>query len=434
MRGVRSFFFTCVLFLIASPVHAQIHILIDQPSDRRFPIAVPDLVKGAGFGDDDGLSKKIPEVIRRDLELSGYFFVIGPSAFRDRSDAVTAETIDFGTWTGIGAMALVKGIAQNQGGRITVTLKLFDPPGRQLQAEKTYTYDRKDLRLIGHRFADEVLLATTGLRGPFASRIAYTAETSKRKHWKQIYVMDVDGENNERLTKDKSYNLAPAWGPDIRQLVFTSYVRGFPDIFTVDLRTGHRRQLTNNNSTNITPAWSPDGALVVFSSAQERDPELYVMSPTGDNLRAISPAFGVDLAPRFSPDGQQVVFASERAGKLHIFKQSLDGGSAQRLTFIGYQNDSPDWSPDGEKIVFCGRGAQYDIFTMHPDGSNVQRLTVGNGSNEHPRWAPDGRYIVFSSTRGGGSQIYLMRYDGAHQTKLSKGNGSLPDWSPWIPE
>ncbi|MBI4367031.1 MAG: hypothetical protein HY543_09455, partial [Deltaproteobacteria bacterium] len=207
MRSPRWVFFLA-LVAFARPAAAQIQILVDQPSDKRFPIAVANLAKGEGLGDIDSLSRKIPEVIRKDLELSGYFFVIGPSAYRDRSDAVTADTIDFGKWTSIGALALVKGIAELDGGRITVRLRLFDPHTRQMQAEKEYTYDQKDLRLIGHRFADEILLSTTGLRGPFASRIAYTSETSKRKHWKQIYVMDADGENIDRFTKDKSYNLA----------------------------------------------------------------------------------------------------------------------------------------------------------------------------------------------------------------------------------
>ncbi|MBI2345691.1 MAG: Tol-Pal system beta propeller repeat protein TolB [Deltaproteobacteria bacterium] len=424
-----------IVMLLGRLAAAQIHIVIDQPAEKRFPIAIANLAKTEGFHEMDNLTKKIPDMIRRDLELSGYFFVIGPSAYLDRSDAVTANTIDFQKWTAIGAMAVVKGIARMEGGRITVDLKLFDPHSRQLQMEKQYTYEQKNLRFIGHRFADEVLLSTTGLRGPFASRIAYTSETSRRKHWKQIYVMEVDGENNTRLTKDKSYNLGPAWAPDGKQLVFVSYVDGFPDIYSADMRTGHRRRLTSNRSTNITPAWSREGSLIAFASGMERDMDLYLMNTAGSDLRPLTQAFGIDIAPRFSPEGNDIVFASERGGKLHIYRQPVGGGTVQRLTFVGYQNDSPDWSSDGQKITFCGRSSgTYDIFVMNSDGTNIQRLTSGAGSNEHPRWAPDGRYITFSSTRGGSPQIYMMRYDGAHQTKLSKGNGSLPDWSPWVTE
>ena len=36
------------------------------------------------------------------------------------------------------------------------------------------------------------------------------------------------------------------------------------------------------------------------------------------------------------------------------------------------------------------------------------------------------------ATRGGAPAIYLMRADGSNQTKISEGNGLLPDWGPQV--
>ncbi|PIR20368.1 MAG: Tol-Pal system beta propeller repeat protein TolB [Deltaproteobacteria bacterium CG11_big_fil_rev_8_21_14_0_20_47_16] len=412
-------------------VGGRIFIQLDQPVDQKFPIAIPDLVKAEGFSDHDKLSKKLPEIIRNDLDLSSYFKIVSKRLYPHKNENMTTETIDFAKWREIGANALIKGIVYKDGGRVTVQLKLFNAQNGEMQLGKEYTADRKDIRTIAHRFSDDVLFAVTGLRGVFNTKLAYTSQV-KRKGGKSIYVMDMDGFNNQRVTKDSSMNIGASWSPDGKQLAYSSYVNGFPDIYTVNLSNGHVRQLTDNRSTNITPAWSPDGDIIMYSSAKNRDSDLFIINPRTGAERVFSAAFGIDLGARFSPDGSEVVYASERGGHLNIFKQSLHGGMPKKLTFHGYQNDSPDWSPDSTKIVFHGRsGGTYDIFTMNSDGTNVQRLTVGNGSNEHPRWSPDSRYIVFSSTRDGTSAIYIMRFDGANPVRISKGNGELPSWGPW---
>lgn len=417
---------------------ADIHILIDQPEDQRFPIAVANIIKGPGYDGGSAILRKIPEVIRNDLQLSGYFYVIKPSIYSDRSQAVTSGAMPWGQWDEIGARAVVKGIATTEGGRTIIELRLFEVSGRRMQMGKQYTFDRADWRRIAHRFSDEVMLSATGTRGPFSTQIAYTllGKRSKRSPRKQIDVMDMDGFNVRRLTKDRSLNLGPAWSPDGNQVAYVSYVGGFPDIYVSDLATGRRRRLTSNRSTNITPTYSPDGGTIAYSSGVGRDMEIYLMNNIGSDARPFSPAFGIDLAPSFSPDGSALIFASERGGRLHLYKKSVHGNeAATRLTFSGYQNDSPDWSPDSTKVAFTRfEGGKYDIYTINTDGSGLSRLT-SFGSNEHPRWSPDSRFITYSATLARKSQIYMMRWDGANKTILTKGkDAALPDWGPWPAE
>lgn len=413
-------------------VQGRIYIQLDQPVDQKFPIAITNLGKGEGYSDFDSMAKKFPEIIRNDLTLSSYFKIIPPQLYPEKdNDELLSDKANFAKWRAIGANALIKGAIFKDGGRLTIQLRLYDTQTGEMQLGKQYTADKKNLRTIAHRFADDVLLSVTGLRGVFNTKVAYSSKVSK-KGGQSLYVMDMDGYNNQRITKDSSLNISPAWSPDGDKLVYTSYVNGFPDIYTVDLSSGHVRQLTENRSTNITPAWSPKGDIIMYTSAKNRDPDLYIINPNTGAERVFSPSFGIDIGPRFSPDGDAVVFGSERGGNLNIYKQSLKGGVPQKLTFHGYQNDSPDWSPDSTKITFHGRaGGAYDIYTMNSDGTSLQRLTVGDGNNEHPRWSPDSRYITFSSTRDGQSAVYIMRFDGANPVKISKGNGELPAWGPW---
>jgi TolB protein len=414
-----------VLSLAAATAHARIYIPIDQPSDRAFPIAIPDLKGRHG--------KEIAKIIRSDMELSGYFRVLPQSIFRGvaRKEGISAETIRFSFWSAIEAQALVKGDVEVEEGKLVITLRLFDPYLKAMLVGKQYTTDKKQLRQVAHRFSDEIMEALTGIRGVFNTKIAYTAITGKGR--KEIYAMDMDGHRPFAVTRYKSISISPSWSPDGRQIVFTSYMQGQPDLYVTNLGGSSPMKITGGTGTNITPAWSPTGNLIAFASSATGVSNLYTIPSTGRTMRRITDSASIDISPAWSPGGNAIVFASERAGGLHLYRTTPAGGEVRRLTFVGYQNDMPAYSPMGDKIAFAGRDlGTFDIFIMNPDGSNIQRLTVASGRNEHPSFSPDGRFIAFSSTRDGAVAIYIMRADGTNQTRTSKGNGMLPDWGPRV--
>lgn len=419
-----------VILFFASTASARIYIPIDQASDQMFPIAVCDLDGPIGMGG------KLPSIIRNDLDLSGYFKVIPQSVFEDftsKSD-ITAESIRFSFWASIEVQALVKGKIESVGRNVKVTLRLFDPYLQTMLVSKEYEFpgseEQTKIREVAHRFSDEIMEALTGIRGVFNTKIIYTAAV--RKGRKEIFIMDMDGENTRRVTNLGSITLGASLSPNGRTIAFTSYWRGNPDLYAMDIGEGKPKQLIGGTGNKITPSWSPDGKTLAFSSALEEDSELYTIPfPSQGKVKQITFSVGIDLAPTWSPDGSQIIFSSERNGGLHLYKTGAYGGAVTRLTYVGYQNDMPNWSPRGDKVTFAGRDmGTFDIFIMNPDGSNIQRLTIESGSNEHPTWSPDGRFITFSSTRGGETAIYIMRADGSNQRRVSKGNGILPEWGP----
>ena len=411
--------------ILPAVAHARIYVPIDQPSDEMFPIAVADL-QGGGRG------RKIAEIIRNDMELSGYFRVIPVDSFKSvaRKEGISIDTMRFEFWSAIEAGAIVKGSVKSEGGKISVTLRLFDPYLKQMLVGKQYRAGKKDLREVAHRFSNEIMLALTGIWGVFDTRIAYTAVTGKKR--KGIFVMDMDGHGAGSITKNKTINISPAWSPDGGRIAFTSYLRNNPDIYTTSAGGGRMKRLSKGTGTNITPTWAP--GKIAFSSSVGGTVNLYTMSSNGGGTHRLTVGPSIDISPDYSPDGGSIAFASERAGGLHIFRMGAGGGGAQRLTFVGYQNDMPSWSPIGDKIAFAGRdNGAFDIFIMNTDGSNIQRLTIGTGNNDHPTFSPDGRMIAFSSTREGGGSIFLMRADGSNQTNITNAPNStegIADWSP----
>jgi dipeptidyl aminopeptidase/acylaminoacyl peptidase len=50
---------------------------------------------------------------------------------------------------------------------------------------------------------------------------------------------------------------------------------------------------------------------------------------------------------------------------------------------------------------------------------NVRRLTSTRGGSYSPAWPPDGKLIAFNSQRDGNSELYVMRWDGSNQRRLT---------------
>lgn len=412
------------IFLFSMRAEARIYIQIDQPSEKKFPVAVVNLVPVNRGGSKDW-DRKIPDKIRNDLNLTGLFDIIPPEQYPASPGArsVNPATIEFPPWTLIGVQAVINGSYTNAKGGVQVDLHLYDPFLGQHLLGRTYFTNEKELSVAAHHFADEIMKELTGERGVFSTRIAYT-QVSKRT--KEIGVMDMDGGRAGTITRDKTINLSPAWSPNGGQIAFTTFGKGggSPEIAVIGSGGGAAKRVTSNGTINVSPAWSPNGTLTV-ASALYGDTEIYLMSLSGNILGRLTNSFGIDVNPSWSPDGSQFVFASERAGRLHLFKGSA-GGGAERLTFVGTQNDNPVWSPKGDKIAFQSLSGGWDIFIMNADGSMIQRLTSA-GNCESPTWAPNGRFIAASC----GGQVNLMREDGSNLTPVGPKGSVQPAWGPW---
>lgn len=419
--GILGIIF-CIISLNA---HARIYIQIDQPSEKKFPVAIADLVP-VDRGRSKEWSEEIPQIIEDDLKLTGLFDIISPDQYPTGPGALSPDpsAIQFPPWTLIGAQALVTGSYSNAKDGIQIQLHLYDPFLGQHLLGRTYVTNSKDKSVVANHFADEVVKELTGEPGVFSTRIAYTQVVKKGK---EIGVMDMNGRNARVITRDKTIDISPAWSPNGQQIAYTTFAKdASQQVVVTGSSGGPSRRVTSNGAINISPAWSPGGALTLVS-ALNGDPEIYLMNLGGDILQRLTNSFGIDVNPAWAPDGSAFVFASERAGRLHLFKAGASGGGVERLTFVGTQNDNPAWSPKGDKIAFQSLSGGWDIFVMNTDGSMIQRLT-STGANESPTWAPNGRFIAFSS----GGQVTLMREDGSNVTPVGPKGSVQPAWGPWV--
>lgn len=373
----------------------------------------------------DAIAREVTELFQFDLTLAGSFTVTTPAVTENRG--IRPGDFSFAPWQNAGATLLIKSGYTVNGSTLILEFRLYDVIRERELLAKRYSGNIKELRRMAHTFSDDLLLIVTGERGPFTGKVALVSKASGNK---ELYLMDYDGFNLQRLTKNGSINLNPDFSPNGRELIYTSYKKGNPDLYRRELFTGVEARTSSSRGINVTGSWSPDGKRIALALSKDGNSEIYLIDRDGKQPTRLTNNPAIDVSPAWSPDGRQIAFVSDRLGKPQVFVMNADGSTVRRLTTEGAYNVSPRWSPKGDRIAYCRQQGGFQVHLINADGSGDVQLT-SQGSNEHPRWSPDGRFIVFGSTRDGGESIYVMRADGSGQTRVSRGKASdsHPTWS-----
>ncbi len=403
------------------------YLEVTAPGNRQIQLAIAPPQSLAGPAKAE-VAKEIAEVLQFDLNLAGPF-AVRAGTISQSSSGIRHGEFDFAVWQAAGAELLIKSGYTLAADSVTVECRLYDVSKQQELVAKRYTGKLADLRRITHTFADEVMLAVTGERGPFAGKIAFVSKATGNK---ELYLMDYDGYHVQQLTSNGSINLNPDFSPNGRELIYSSFKRGKSDLYRRELFTGTEVRIVSSGGTNGFGAWAPDGKRIAISMSKDGNAEIYLIDKDGRELARLTTNPAIDVSPAWSPDGSRLAFVSDRLGSPQIFIMAADGTGVHRLTTSGSYNAYPRWSPKGDRIAYCRQQeGGFQVHLINPDGSDDQQLT-SEGNNEHPHWSPDGRFIVFSSRRDGREALYVMRADGSGQTRISRGKGedSHPVWSP----
>jgi TolB protein len=418
--------------LAARPAPSQERTYIDvgSPDFQPLPIAVAPFTPATPAAEP--VAREAWETVRGDLALSGLFKVLDPKGFlADPSEGLAAATIKFPRWGDVGADGLVKAaIAGSDDGRASAEYHLFDVrAGREL----TTGGETGGARALGHRIADAVLRYYTREPGVFSTRIA---AIRKGKEGRELVLFDVDGKGAQVLLSERLLILMPAWRPDGKELLVTSYRNGRPELWTFRLADRSFRKLLSVGSLTMGGVYSPDGSRIAFTASQDGGTtDVWVADADGGNARRLTKEPSDDLSPTWSPDGRRIAFVSNRAGTPQIYVMNADGSAPRRLTFQGNYNQTPQWSPRGDLIAFTARDERkvFDVFVVSPDSGRIARVTQGQGStNEEPTWAPNGRLLAFTSDRKGAPQLVVSSPDGDRQVLVTDGKAALatPAWGP----
>ena len=429
MRLMMHFAAVCAALLTSgslSPARAEIEVDVNRGDIQPLPIAVP------AFGGDHGA--EIAQVVTNNLERSGLFAPLNPSAFVERSLDVAVQP-RFPDWKTLNAQALLNGQVTVEGGRLRVDFRLWDVFSEQQLLGLQFTSTPENWRRVAHKISDAVYERLTGEKGYFDTRIVFVAESGGRiNRTKTLAIMDQDGANPSYLTDGGSIVMSPRFSSTSQEITYMALRPEGSAIYLFNLETARRESLGQFPGMVYAPRFSPDGARVAFASENRGNSDIFVMNLKSRTAQRLTSDSAIDTSPSFSPDGNRIVFNSDRGGTPQLYVMAADGSGASRISFGSGRYTTPVWSPVGDFIAFTKQvGGQFHIGVMRTDGSD-ERLLTTSYLDESPTWAPNGRVLMFSrETPGTAPKLWTVDVTGRILRPAPyPGSGSDPAWSPLL--
>jgi hypothetical protein len=251
-----------------------------------------------------------------------------------------------------------------------------------------------------------------------AEGIAFAASPEGTSH---IYL--THGRRVVRLTAAHGSDLAPAWSPDRRRIAFQSNRDGAWEIYVMNADGGDVRRLTDDDAEDGEPSWSPNGKRIAFV----RDGHLYAMSANGRNEYRL---LNDGEWPTWSPNGKEL--ASDAAFGDHDYGVVVEAPGHGIGVYGPVDERRPEWSPDGRLLAFqCRLGDHWHVCVRDRSGRSQRYLTPHSSDAFAPAWSPDGTQIAFISDRDGPDELFVMRADGTHVVRLTRGPAEkdTPTWA-----
>ncbi len=411
--------------LSVMPSHAQdeLYLEITQPGLRRVAVATPPLMVLPGTPAE--AARGFQEALDNDLAAAAPIAIVDPKLYALVEDDPRPEVLNQ-RWRAIGAQFLLSGTVVRAGGQLVVEARLVDLVSGEFAFAKRYRAGINASPVVAHTLANDIVQVFTGRPGPFLSRIGFVSD---RAGVSELWVMDWNGDNPKQLTKHGAIALAPAWSPDGKKMVFTSFLRGTPALFALTPHEGYLRLLWDQGGVNSSASFSPDGKKIAFASSFDGNTDIYTMPVEGGTPRRLTTARSIDTQPAWAPNGRQIAFTSTRSGSPQIYLMDADGSNVRRLTFDGGFHDEATWSQDGTRIACTTKvGNRFQIATI--DTITGQEMVIpGPGNNESPCFSPDGSMLAFASDRTGSPQIFITDADGVPHQLTTEGTNHSPTWT-----
>ncbi len=226
--------------------------------------------------------------------------------------------------------------------------------------------------------------------------------------------------------------------PDGKKVLYTltyysiSENKGNAEIYTMNIDGSDVQRLTTTASSEWNVIWNPKGDKIGFIYADENGVNIYEMNPDGTGRKAISDLKEGDLEGfSYSPDGTKVVYvrAVPKQDKYAKLKEGLDKTTGRINDDLAYRHWD-NWV-DAIPQPFI---ADFDGVTIG-EGKNILENTEFEspmrpwGGMEQISWSPDSKSIAYTCRKKVGkeyafstnSDIYLYRLEDNTTINLSEG-------------
>ncbi len=313
--------------------------------------------------------------------------------------------------------------------------------------------------------AETLPAAKAGTIGQPTGRIAFVRD-------KDIWVMNADGQNQDKICAAGNADGRPSWSPDGKRVMFTrsgtvdlkgpDFMGGMHkvyDLFIASLDSAYAnkdywwRRATDDLGRRD-PDWVSPGKVVFYkdinaNTANTVSPnyQICTMEPEGGGFKPLrkdwaNPSEQFLMAPSMNSQGDIVCEYTEmieqkgfrRIGLVVIpagrYMMPLD--SIAKMAMMNAGLVAPAWSPDGKWIAYINNKMDDGgLYIATPDLKQkylVTKAPVGTYLYPiRPSFSPDSKWLTFSTQDG---SIWIIDISGSGARRLTgPGMDSSPAWS-----
>ncbi|MBE0647903.1 MAG: S9 family peptidase [Bacteroidales bacterium] len=229
----------------------------------------------------------------------------------------------------------------------------------------------------------------------------------------------------------------PEVSPDGKTILYgVSYYsieqnKGNRELYSVNVNGENYKQLTHSPKSEFNELWRPDGKKIGFLSSESGSVQLWEMNPDGSDLSQITNIDDGITGFKYSPDQTMILYTKEvyLENKFKDLYEGLPKASGRIMDDLLYRHwDS--WVDSYSHVFY----AKYDGIKVWDDtdimpGAPYQSPLKPFGGIEQVNWSPDSKVIAYTcqkmtgkaATLSTNSDIYLYSLETGEEINMTEG-------------
>ena len=263
----------------------------------------------------------------------------------------------------------------------------------------------------------------------------YSIEQNKGN--RDLYTIELDGSNNQQITKTAKSEWNAIWRPDGKKIGFLSAGSGTVQMYEMNPDGSERTQISNFDGGVTGFKYSPDQTKILYAREMELENEFANLY---EGLPQTSGRLNNDLQYRHWDqwvDTYSHVFVADYNGKeLSNHKDLMPGEKYQSPLKPFGGMEQINWSADSKTIAYTckklyGKAATLstnsDIYFYNLETGETTNMTKGMmGFDVSPSFSPNGKFMAWESMERDGyesdqNRMFILDLESGEKTYASKG-------------